>query len=226
MLSFTDLTKATPASSADSGSTSGRRSTRTVSSSNRPGRVSTHEVMIHVRQATLRRSPTNAHPSGLNHGLSFTSPKVMDYGGAQLASCGVEQIADEEADPGCAQSDSHHLWSAPPPVSNERHRRIGSHAEENDRAQHERDDERRRSRQPEERKQRDQVADESRDRDDDGAAEDVGVLDGLQMQFLIHHRPQPGVAVGRDGVDDLLEQLSAEALRRVDVADLLSLRSR
>src|SRR6266566_7611692 len=40
------------------------------------------------------------------------------------------------------------------------------------------------------RQQRDQMADERGDRDNDGAAEDVGGLYRLQVQFLVHHRGQ------------------------------------
>ena len=59
---------------------------------------------------------------------------------------------------------------------------------------------------------------------DDRAPEDVARLHGLQVQLLVHHRRQPAVAVGRDRLDDALEQVAAEALGRVDVADLLPFR--
>jgi hypothetical protein len=44
------------------------------------------------------------------------------------------------------------------------------------------------------------------------------------VQLLIHHRRQPAVAVGGDGVHHLLQQRSGEPLGGVDVADLLAFR--
>jgi len=40
------------------------------------------------------------------------------------------------------------------------------------------------------------------------------------VQFLVHHGGQPGVAVGGDGVDHLVQQVPREAFGGVDVADL------
>jgi len=43
------------------------------------------------------------------------------------------------------------------------------------------------------------VADQGGDGDHDRAAHDVGGLHRLQVQLLVHHRGQPGLAVGGDG---------------------------
>ena len=51
---------------------------------------------------------------------------------------------------------------------------------------------------------------------------DGGRLDRLQVPFLVHHRGQPCFAVGGDGVHDLVQQVPAEALSGVDVANLLA----
>ncbi len=67
------------------------------------------------------------------------------------------------------------------------------------------------------------MADERGNRDDEGTPEDVRLVDRLKMQLLIHHRCQPGLAVGHDGVDHPIEQVSCETLVGVDVADLLAL---
>jgi hypothetical protein len=67
-----------------------------------------------------------------------------------------------------------------------------------------------------------QVADESGDGDHHGAVHDGGRLDRLQVQFLVHYHGQPCFAVGGDGVHDLLQQVPAEAVSGVDVANLLA----
>jgi hypothetical protein len=43
------------------------------------------------------------------------------------------------------------------------------------------------------------------------------------VQLLVHHRHEPGLAIGGDGVDDPVQQLAAEALGGIDVANLLPL---
>ena len=68
------------------------------------------------------------------------------------------------------------------------------------------------------------MPDQRGDRDHDGAAEDVGPLDRLQMQLLVHHRRDPPFAVGGDRVHDLLEQIPREPFGCVDVPDLPALR--
>jgi hypothetical protein len=83
--------------------------------------------------------------------------------------------------------------------------------------------ERRAPGQAQERQEGNQVTDKRGDRDDEGTPEDVRPVDGLKVQLLVHHRCQPGLAVGHDGVDHPIQQVSREPLRRVDIADLLPL---
>src|SRR6266566_8484759 len=138
------------------------------------------------------------------------------------ANC-VEQASYQKAERRCAETDCYHLYPALTPISDQGLCRIDSHGEKRDCTEGCRQSDSRRACYDHEGDDWYEVTDECRDGDHHSALHQAHLGNRLQMQLFIHHRTYPGFTIGRDRGNDVLEQLSLEALSRIDLSNLLTL---
>lgn len=134
----------------------------------------------------------------------------------------MKETADDEPDAGDAKPDYDDPEAAAAPVADKGQGGVNADAEQGQGARNDGNDERRLPREDNEGQQRKQVAHHRGDGDDDGAAQDVGRLDALQVELLAHHRLEPAIAIRGDGLDHPIEQLAGETLAGIDIANLLT----
>src|SRR5262245_32488968 len=151
-----------------------------------------------------------------------TQAGSLGYISGRSIACYVKEASDQESSRGGSKTNCHHLDAAFAPVSNQGPGGIDTDPKEGHGTKRDCKNYSRRARDGHEWHEWYQVTDKSRQRHNQRALHEASPLNRLKAQFFIHHRIDPGFAIGCNSRNDFIQKLSLETLAGIDLPDFLA----